>query len=71
MFGANPSGWFGTDHFWLGDAKYMDYSLRRDGEHRTDAVAQKSVAGWLAPRRSHISVPTAKACAECSTLPMC
>lgn len=27
MFGDNPSGWFGTDHFLLGDALDMDYSL--------------------------------------------
>lgn len=27
MFGANPSGWFGTDHFLLGNAEGMDYSL--------------------------------------------
>ncbi len=27
MFGSNPSGWFGTDHFFLGNAQHMDYSL--------------------------------------------
>lgn len=27
MFGANPSGWIGTDHFLLGNAQYLDYSL--------------------------------------------
>lgn len=27
MFGTNPSGWFGTDHFLLGNAQGMDYSL--------------------------------------------
>jgi len=27
MFGANHSGWFGTDHFLLGNAEHMDYSL--------------------------------------------
>ncbi len=27
MFGTNPSGWLGTDHFLLGNAKHMDYSL--------------------------------------------
>lgn len=27
MFGANPSGWFGRDHFFLGDAEHLDYSL--------------------------------------------
>jgi Amt family ammonium transporter len=26
MFGTNPTGWFGTDHFLLGDAEHMDYS---------------------------------------------
>jgi len=26
MFGANPSGFFGTDHFLLGNAEHMDYS---------------------------------------------
>lgn len=27
MFGSNPSGWFGTDHFLLGNAEHLDYSL--------------------------------------------
>ena len=27
MFGSNPGGWFGTDHFLLGNAEHMDYSL--------------------------------------------
>lgn len=27
MFGSNHSGWFGTDHFLLGNAEHMDYSL--------------------------------------------
>lgn len=27
MFGANPSGWIGTDHFLLWGAAHMDYSL--------------------------------------------
>lgn len=26
MFGANPSGWIGTDHFLLGNAEHLDYS---------------------------------------------
>lgn len=27
MFGVNPSGWLGVDHFFLGNAAHMDYSL--------------------------------------------
>jgi Amt family ammonium transporter len=27
MFGANPTGWFGVDHFFLGNAEHLDYSL--------------------------------------------
>lgn len=27
MFGTNPSGWGGIDHFLLGNAEHMDYSL--------------------------------------------
>ncbi|MEJ2059952.1 MAG: ammonium transporter [Gammaproteobacteria bacterium] len=27
MFGANPSGWFGESHFFLGNAPHLDYSL--------------------------------------------
>lgn len=26
MFGTNPSGWIGTDHFLLGNAEHLDYS---------------------------------------------
>lgn len=27
MFGANVTGWIGTDHFFLGNAEHLDYSL--------------------------------------------
>ncbi len=27
MFGANQTGWFGSDHFFLGNAEHLDYSL--------------------------------------------
>ena len=27
MFGTNPTGWIGEDHFFLGNAEHMDYSL--------------------------------------------
>lgn len=27
MFGDNPSGWIGTDHFFINDAKAMDFTL--------------------------------------------
>jgi len=27
MFGSNPTGWFGSDHFFMGKVEHIDYSL--------------------------------------------